>query len=189
MFALLGAAGLLGVNDGFSGLWGVGSLVIGAVVLALAVVSLLRMGSSMATSLQVDAESQIFGRKNGNSLRIAWTDPFLKVDLAHLEGKPDAILPSSDARVRRPYWVNAWTRNGRSMGLETTVPSAAIQALLDKAQASGARVTATRVAFFWQNAPKSPDWLSWEAEGKLRDGHTLNGQRWLIRGTSVPPDK
>jgi hypothetical protein len=183
VFAILGGLGLLGVDDGFVGLAGAVTFLIGLVIAGLGLFAIKRMGTGMASVLVVSDDGVAFTRRNGKSVELRWDDPHFKLDLAYFSGDATKVLPKGDARAIRPYWVDVWTRQGRSISLETTLPDDAVKSILERAASKQVRTSHTLVAYYWQSAPKSPGWLAFDDENKLQQGHVPNGERWLIRGS------
>ena len=187
-FALLGSLGLLGVLGEWGGVPGIVALAVGLLVVAAAIIGMRAIGSGMAVRLRLDDTGVAFTRRNGKIVSAKWDDPGLRINLDHLQGDPAKVLPRTDARFKRPFWVDVWTAKSRFMALETTIPEEAFSALLDRANRNGVRVSQTRVAFYWHDAPKSPGWLDFDNEGSLGADRTLNGEVNRLRGRAAPHD-
>ena len=188
VFAVFGGLGLLGRFNAFSGIPGVVALTVGIVVVVAGIVGLRSLGSGMVVRLRIDDTGLTFTRKNGKVLQTRWDDPQLRVNLDHFAGDPKEVLPTTDARYKRPYWVDVWTPRSRLIALETTLPEEAFVAILDRAERGGARASQSRVAFYWHSAPKSPGWLAFDNEGSVGKGRSLNGEVTRLRGRSAPVD-
>ena len=161
----------------------VGSAIIGVGTYAVRVV-----GTNEVIRLRVDSNGPSFTHKNGNLESWRWDDPKLKIDICHFTGSVEEILPKEDARRLRRDWVDVYTRSGRTLQLETTLPPAAAEALAAAARSRGAAIRTANVAFYWEfGGEHSPGYLSHEFEGHLSKKHTINGEIIEIRpGFSKP---
>lgn len=188
VLVILGALGLLGLDPGVTGLAAEGMLIGGAAIAATATFAVFYMGSGMPVRLHVDDVGVTLTRRNGKAAGVRWDDRDLRIDLLHFSGDKEKVLPRSDARYRRPFWVDVWTTKSRYSALETTLPEEGFDAILERARARGVKVFATRVSFYWHSAPKSPGWLAYDEEAGLAAGRVLNGEVNKLRGPDAPID-
>jgi hypothetical protein len=185
--ALGGAWGLVWGNVGVAGVEAALLLVVGVGIVGLGIYGILWLGSTAADRLRIDESGITFGRRNGKSLALLWTDPQSKVDLCRMTGDREKVLPHSDARYLRPTWVDVWTTS-RHVKLQTTVPPGALSAIVERARGRALRLSTNPVAFYSQSAPKSPGWLEWNEEGRVQPGQVLNGEVTKLRGSGRGPD-
>ena len=158
-------------------------LLIGSLAVAgFCIYAFLRLGGRTAVRLRVDESGITFVRANGREERRQWNDPRLKVDVSSYSGRPEDVFSKTDAKFHHPFWVSAWSPNGRYVALETTIPNDALRAIVDQARASQVSAQMVRVAFFWHDVRREPGYLDMEEEGAMTAGHQLNGEITRIRG-------
>lgn len=185
-FALLGGLVLLGVIVG-TPLEGWATLVVGLAVVVGGSYVTSQLGTDEVVSLRVDDRGLTFARAKGKVTTVQWSDPTLKLDLLRLDKISDKVLPNAtDARRRRPSWVNLWNPAGTTIRLETTVPLPCLDAISAVAERNRLKVSRVSVTFFWwSGGPKSPGELHFREGTGLEPGDQPNGEVWKIRGTGA----
>jgi hypothetical protein len=145
-----------------------------------------RLGTNEVVRMRLEDQGPSLVHVNGTVQRWSWTDPDLKIDVCHLAGSPDQVLPKDDARRFRRDWVDAFSPPSRMIKLETTLPRTAADALVEAARGHGAAVRTIQVAFYWASrGPHNPGELDHEVDGHLTRDHSLNGEITQIRPASI----
>ncbi|HZY92875.1 MAG TPA: hypothetical protein VFG07_08945 [Thermoplasmata archaeon] len=159
---------------------GVGIIVVGTVYVKF------YLGKNEVIRLGVDSDGLRFTWTKGTTTTFAWSDPRLKVDLCHLEGNPNDVLPADDPRSRRPWWIDAWKPAGSTIAVETTLPEDAYRALLAEVSLRVPGVQSVPAAYFcWEPSPRVPGELHHRSGSKLKPGESTNGTLTRVRGTAV----